>query len=144
GWLLLGLVLAGLRPVWVLPERDPASGLPAAVAVDTVRAALASHPQACAVFLGDPSYVGTTGDLAGHAQAAHEAGVPLIVDAAWAAHMGFHPGLPPHAIAAGAGGQGATAPKAPPPPTPGAPVPAPAPAPAPRPRVPASHATPTP
>jgi lysine decarboxylase len=100
--LLLGLVLAGLRPVWVLPERDPASGLPAAVAVDTVRAALASHPRACAVFLGDPSYVGTTGDLAGHAQAAHEAGVPLIVDAAWAAHLGFHPDLPPHAIAAGA------------------------------------------
>ena len=100
--LLLGLVLAGLRPVWVRPEMDPASGLPAAVAVDTVRAALADHPDACAVFLGDPSYVGTIGDLPGHAAAAHEAGVPLVVDAAWAAHLGFHPDLPPHAIAAGA------------------------------------------
>jgi arginine decarboxylase len=100
--LLLGLVLAGLRPVWVLPERDPATGLPGAVAVRTVRDALAGHPGACAVFLGDPSYVGTTGDLAGHADAAHEAGVPLIVDAAWAAYLGFHPDLPPHAIAAGA------------------------------------------
>jgi lysine decarboxylase len=28
--------------------------------------------------------------------------VPLIVDAAWAAYLGFHPDLPPHAIAAGA------------------------------------------
>jgi arginine decarboxylase len=102
--LLLGLVLAGLRPVWVLPERDPGTGLPAAVAVRTVRDALAAHPAACAVFLGDPSYVGTTGDLAGHADAAHEAGVPLIVDAAWAAYLGFHPDLPPHAIAAGADG----------------------------------------
>ena len=55
-----------------------------------------------AVFLGDPSYVGTIGDLAGHAEAAHEAGVPLVVDAAWAAHLGFHPDLPPHALAAGA------------------------------------------
>jgi arginine decarboxylase len=100
--LLLGLVLAGLRPVWVLPERDPRSGLPGPVAVSTVRAALAQHPGACAVFLGDPSYVGTIGDLAGHASAAHDAGVPLIVDAAWAAHLGFHPDLPPHAIAAGA------------------------------------------
>ena len=100
--LLLGLVLAGLRPVWVRPEMDPASGLPTAVAVDTVRAALAAHPEACAVFLGDPSYVGTIGDLAGHAAAAHQAGVPLVVDAAWAAHLGFHPDLPPHAIAAGA------------------------------------------
>ena len=100
--LLLGLVLAGLRPVWVLPERDQATGLPAAVGVHAVRTALASHSRACAVFLGDPSYVGTIGDLAGHAQAAHEAGVPLIVDAAWAAYLGFHPALPLHAIAAGA------------------------------------------
>src|SRR6202023_1989154 len=100
--LLLGLVLAGLRPVWVRPEMDPVSGLPGAVAVDTVRAALEAHPGACAVFLGEPSYVGTIGDLAGHAAAAHEAGVPLVVDAAWAAHLGFHPDLPPHAIAAGA------------------------------------------
>ena len=100
--LLLGLVLAGLRPVWVRPEIDRGSGLPAAVAVPTVRDALAAHPGACGVILGDPSYVGTTGDLAGHARAAHEAGVPLIVDAAWAAYLGFHPDLPPHAIAAGA------------------------------------------
>ncbi len=100
--LLLGLVLAGLRPVWVRPELDASSGLPAGVAVSTVRAALAAHPDACGVFLGDPSYVGTISDLAGHAAAAHEAGVPLIVDAAWAAHLGFHPELPPHGIAAGA------------------------------------------
>ena len=110
--LLLGLVLAGLRPVWVLPERDPQTGLPAAVAVQTVRAALAAHPGACAVFLGDPSYVGTIGDLAGHADAAHEAGVPLLVDAAWAAYLGFHPDLPAHAIAAGADGMVTSAHKA--------------------------------
>src|ERR1039457_2928928 len=71
-------VMAGARPVWVRPDIDPVSGLPAAVAVRTVRDALAAHPDACGVILGDPSYVGTTGDLAGHAQAAHEAGVPLM------------------------------------------------------------------
>ena len=100
--LLLGLVLAGLRPVWVRPAVDPSSGLPGAVSVETVRAALAAHPGACAVYLGEPSYVGTIGDLAGQAAAAHEAGVPLVVDAAWAAHLGFHPDLPPHALAAAA------------------------------------------
>jgi lysine decarboxylase len=100
--LLLGLVLAGLRPVWVRPEHDEVTGLPTAVSVDTVAAALRDHPGAAAVFLGDPSYVGTIGDLAGHAEVAHAAGAALIVDAAWAAHLGFHPALPPHAIAAGA------------------------------------------
>jgi arginine decarboxylase len=100
--LLLGLVLAGLRPVWVRPDIDPASGLPGAVPVRAVRDALAAHPDACGVLIGDPSYVGTIGDVAGHAAVAHAAGVPLIVDAAWAAHFGFHPDLPPHALAAGA------------------------------------------
>jgi arginine decarboxylase len=110
--LLLGIVLAGLDPVWVLPEVDPATGLPGPVPVAAVEAALAAHPDACAVFLGDPSYVGTTGDLAGHAAAAHQAGVPLLVDAAWAAHLGFHPDLPPHALAAGADGMVTSAHKA--------------------------------
>ena len=67
-----------------------------------MRDALAAHPDACGVILGDPSFVGTIGDVAGHAEAAHRAGVPLIVDAAWAAHFGFHPDLPPHPLAAGA------------------------------------------
>ncbi len=100
--LLLALVLAGLRPVWVRPEIDPRTSLPGPVPVQAVKEALAEHPSACAVILGDPSYVGTTGNLSGHAEVAHEAGVPLVVDAAWAAHLGFHPDLPPHAIAAGA------------------------------------------
>jgi lysine decarboxylase len=100
--LLLGLVLAGLHPVWVRPDIDPATGLPGAVPVSAMAAALAANPDACGVILGDPSYVGTTGDVAGHARVAHEAGVPLVVDAAWAAHFGFHPDLPPHPLAAGA------------------------------------------
>jgi arginine decarboxylase len=100
--LLLGLVLAGLNPVWVRPEVDLATGLPTGVAPGVVRRSLATHPQARAVFVGDPSYVGTVGDVAGLADAAHEHGVPLIVDAAWAAHFGFHPDLPRHPLQLGA------------------------------------------
>ena len=100
--MLLGLVLAGLTPVWVRPEVDPATGLPLGVAPDAVRRALDAHPHARAVFVGDPSYVGTIGDVAGLAEAAHEHDVPLVVDAAWAAHFGFHPDLPPHALQLGA------------------------------------------
>ncbi|HEY6932145.1 MAG TPA: aminotransferase class V-fold PLP-dependent enzyme [Marmoricola sp.] len=100
--MLLGLVLAGLRPVWVRPEVDAATGLPLGVAPETVRRALADHPRARAVFVGDPSYVGTVGDVAGLADAAHRHGVPLVVDAAWAAHFGFHPALPGHPLQLGA------------------------------------------
>jgi lysine decarboxylase len=100
--LLIGLVLAGLTPVWVRPEVDAATGLPLGVAPQTVAAALAAHPETQAVFVGDPSYVGTVGDLRGLAQVAHSHDVPLIVDAAWAAHFGFHPDLPPHPLQCGA------------------------------------------
>jgi lysine decarboxylase len=100
--MLLGLVLAGLVPVWVRPEVDPATGLPLGVAPETVRRALTAHPEARAVFVGDPSYVGTVGDVAGLADVAHDHGVPLVVDAAWAAHFGFHPDLPQHALQLGA------------------------------------------
>lgn len=100
--LLLGLVLAGLTPVWVRPEVDGKTGLPLGVAPDTVRKALEDNPGVRAVFVGDPSYVGTVGDVAGLADAAHEHDVPLVVDAAWAAHFGFHPDLPRHPLQQGA------------------------------------------
>jgi lysine decarboxylase len=100
--MLTGLILAGLHPIWVYPELDSECGLPTGVAVQAIEQALAENPQACAVLVGDPSYVGTVGDVAGYAQVSHAAGVPLVVDAAWAAHFGFHPQLPPHALSQGA------------------------------------------
>ncbi|MET0812953.1 MAG: hypothetical protein ABWY03_07850 [Microbacterium sp.] len=99
---LLGIVLAGLRPVWVNPSIDAATGLPGAVPVPAVEAALQATPDACGVLIGDPSYVGTLSDIAGLADAAHAAGVPLVVDAAWAAYFGFSRRVPPHALAQGA------------------------------------------
>jgi arginine decarboxylase len=99
---LLGLVLAGLEPVWVTPKVDPATGLAAGYAPERVAAALTEHPGAVAVFLSDPDYVGTYSDIGAHADVAHDAGVPLVVDAAWAAHFGFHPALPGHALSLGA------------------------------------------
>ncbi|SDN52764.1 lysine decarboxylase [Klenkia soli] len=100
--LLVGLVLAGLTPVWVRPEVDPVTGLPLGVLPTTVARALAEHPRARAVFVGDPSYTGGVGDVAGLAAAAHDHDVPLVVDGAWAAHFGFHPDLPRHALQLGA------------------------------------------
>jgi arginine decarboxylase len=100
--LLLGLVLAGLKPVWVRPDVDGSTGLPGAVPVAAVAEALERHPGARAVFVGDPSYVGTTSDVAGLAAVTHAHGIPLLVDAAWGGHFGFHPALPRHALARGA------------------------------------------
>src|SRR3954451_5137006 len=102
--LFAGLVLAGLHPEWVTPEVDSYSGLARGVPAQEVKEALRRAPDARAVFLVEPSYVGMLSDIAAIADIAHAAGVPLIVDQAWGAHLGFHPDLPPHALAQGADG----------------------------------------
>jgi lysine decarboxylase len=99
---LLGLILAGLSPVWLRPSADERSGMPLGVEASTVAEALAEHPDAVAVFLVEPSYVGTMSDVAAIADVAHRYGVPVVVDQAWGAHLGFHPAYPRHALAAGA------------------------------------------
>jgi lysine decarboxylase len=101
---LAGLVLSGLEPVWVRPDVDPATGLPRRLPPERVATALAENPAASGVFLVEPSFVGVLSDVAAVAGIAHGAGVPLVVDQAWGAHFGFHPDLPPHALAAGADG----------------------------------------
>lgn len=100
--LLLGIMLAGLVPVWVHPDIDARSGLPAGIPPDRVERALRDHPLAKAVFLVEPGYIGTMSDVAAHAEVAHRHGVPLLVDQAWGAYLGFHPDLPRHALQAGA------------------------------------------
>jgi len=100
--LLLGLVLAGLEPVWVRPDVDPILGVPLGVTPTALAEAFERAPDAVAVFVGDPSYVGTRGDVSALAEVAHHHDAPLVVDAAWAAYFGFHPHLPPHALALGA------------------------------------------
>ena len=99
-----GLVLAGLEPVWLPSHVDDRTGMPRPTTPADVRAALAKAPDAVAVLLTDPAYVGTFGDTAGIVEVVRELApdCPVIVDAAWAAHFGFHPDLPPHALAQGA------------------------------------------
>lgn len=91
-----GLVLAGLEPVWVPVD---ASGR---LDVPVLRTLLTEYPTAAAVLVVDPAYRGTRADLPAVVAAAHETGVPVVVDQAWAPHFGFHPALPPHALQVGA------------------------------------------
>ncbi len=98
----LGLVLAGLRPVWVHPPLHQPTGLPLGLDASTIEDALREHPEARAVFVTSPSYVGTCADVAALSEVTRRAGVPLVVDAAWGAHLGGHPDLPAHPLMAGA------------------------------------------
>jgi lysine decarboxylase len=99
---LSGLVLAGLRPVWIDVRNDPVTGSALGLGAGDVRASLEAHPEAVALFCTEPSYQGTLSDLPAIVTAAHEHDIPVVVDQAWGAHLGFAPGFPHHAFQAGA------------------------------------------
>jgi arginine decarboxylase len=95
---LSGLILAGVHPVWLPTEVDPRLNLPLGVSLRVLEQELAAHPDAAAVFLVEPSYVGSLSDLERAIALAHAHDVPVVVDQAWGAHFGFHPAYPPHAL----------------------------------------------
>jgi arginine decarboxylase len=99
---VLGLVLAGLRPAWIPVDTDSIYAVPVGTSPGVLDTVLAEHPDAVAVLCVEPSYLGTTSDVAGLAAVAHGRDVPIVVDQAWGAHFGFSDGYPPHALAAGA------------------------------------------
>ena len=98
--ILSALVLAGLEPIWMSPEIDSATGVPIGIGIAELEKAFAQEP--IAVLLTEPGYLGTISDLPALIEAAHAHSIPVILDAAWGGHFGFHPELPRHAMQLGA------------------------------------------
>jgi lysine decarboxylase len=97
---LSALVLAGLEPIWMSPEIDGVTGVPIGIGIAELKKALTENP--IAVLLTEPGYLGTISDLPALIEAAHEKKLPVILDAAWGGHFGFHPQLPRHVFQLGA------------------------------------------
>ena len=97
---LSALVLAGLEPIWMSPEIDGATGVPTGITAGELAKALSEKP--IAVLLTEPGYLGTISDLPALIELSHAQQVPVILDAAWGGHFGFHPHLPQHAFQLGA------------------------------------------
>ncbi|MEU8841989.1 ornithine decarboxylase [Streptomyces roseus] len=97
-----GLILSGIRPVWVDPQWDAERHLAHPPSPEAFEAAFAEHPDARGALVTTPTPYGTCSDLAAIAEVCHERSRPLIVDEAWGAHLPFHPDLPTWAMDAGA------------------------------------------
>ncbi|MGW7488229.1 aminotransferase class I/II-fold pyridoxal phosphate-dependent enzyme [Streptomyces sp. NPDC054786] len=97
-----GLILSGIRPVWVEPRWDADLHLAHPPSADDYEAAFAAQPDAKGALVTSPTSYGSCADLRAIADTCHRRGLPLIVDEAWGAHLPFHPDLPTWAMDAGA------------------------------------------
>ena len=77
-------------------------GIQGGILPEQVEAALEADESIEAVFLTSPTYDGIVSDIEKIAEIAHQHGIPLIVDEAHGAHLGFHPYFPKSAITLGA------------------------------------------
>ena len=97
---LSALVLAGLEPIWLTPDIDSATGVPLGIPVSELERVIPEKP--VALLLTEPGYLGTLSDIGALVERAHSHEIPVIIDAAWGGHFGFHKDLPAHVLAMGA------------------------------------------
>jgi lysine decarboxylase len=97
---LSALVLAGLEPLWLTPEINNATGIPIGIPISELERVLPEKP--IALLLTEPGYLGTLSDIGALVALAHTQSMPVIIDAAWGGHFGFHQDLPAHALQMGA------------------------------------------
>ncbi|MCO1576290.1 ornithine decarboxylase [Crossiella sp. SN42] len=99
---IAGLIISGVRPVWVHPRWDPEWQLAHPPGPEAVAEAFRQAPDAKGMLLITPTDYGTCAAIKDTADLCHQHGKPLIVDEAWGAHLPFHPDLPSWAMDAGA------------------------------------------
>ena len=93
--------LRGLDITYVYPVITQ-FGIQGSIRVEDVSAALQEDASLQAVVITSPTYDGIVSDIASIATLAHKYNIPLIVDEAHGAHLGFHSYFPQSAIQLGA------------------------------------------
>lgn len=99
---MMGLILSGAKPVYVMPEVLCPWGIQGALTASSVQKAFEQNPDCKALFLVSPSYYGVCSDLATIAEVCHAHDALLLVDEAHGGHLYFHDKLPTGALEAGA------------------------------------------
>jgi len=84
-----GLQIVNAEVTYLLPEQEPVTGGYGRITKEAVETALQKAPEAKLVIVTSPTYEGICSDIKAICEAAHENGVPVLVDSAHGAHLGF-------------------------------------------------------
>lgn len=90
-----GILLRGLRAIYVYPQTEPVFGLNGSISPEAIKEALEANEDVQAVLITSPTYDGVVSDIEAISRIVHAHGLPLIVDEAHGAHLPFSRGLFP-------------------------------------------------
>ena len=80
---------AGAEPVFVYPKISKKYGIAGSIIHEDVALLLADNPDCRLIIITSPTYEGVISDIGSICRIAHKQGVPVLVDAAHGAHLGF-------------------------------------------------------
>ena len=99
---LMGLIIGGGNPVYIMPGIEPEWGLHGGITPKQVEDMFRENPTCRGVMVVSPTYFGITSDIKGIAEVCHRHNAILIVDEAHGAHCYFSDKLPLGGLQAGA------------------------------------------
>lgn len=84
-----GCILLDIDPVWVYPSSPSVSVCGCPVTPEDIEKAIAKEPEAAAVYITSPDYLGNLADIKGISRVCKRFGVPLLTDNAHGAYLKF-------------------------------------------------------
>lgn len=84
-----GMQLVNARVHYLMPEPEGTAGFLGSISQEAVEEALVKFPDTKLVVITSPTYEGILSDVEEICMAAHAHGVPVLVDSAHGAHLGF-------------------------------------------------------
>lgn len=94
--------ICGLLPVYVTPEYDDEFSINGSISPALVEKALNEYPDIKLCVLTSPTYEGVVSNISAISKILHKKNIPLAVDEAHGAHLGFSEYFPKGAIKSGA------------------------------------------
>ncbi len=96
------LELNDANTVFVMPKIDGKTGISGSIEPCDIEEAIKENPDAKLVILTSPTYEGVTSDVKGICKIAHRHNIPVLVDGAHGAHLGYSEDFLPDNISLGA------------------------------------------
>lgn len=84
-----GIELSGAQPIFVYPEKNEKYGIPGSISSFEIEKKIAENPDTKLIIVTSPTYEGVISDIYGICKIAHKSGIPVLVDAAHGAHLGY-------------------------------------------------------